>query len=76
MPYLSREVGDSETVRYGEYEMLTVGDRFPAYRLKSVAANEAKFEEIGERSFPGQWKVCVFWPRNGKKGEETIQLAA
>jgi len=44
--------------------MLTVGDRFPAYRLKSVAANEASFEEITEASFPGQWKVYVFWPKD------------
>jgi peroxiredoxin (alkyl hydroperoxide reductase subunit C) len=44
--------------------MLTVGDRFPAFRLKAVASKEAKFEEITDQSFPGQWKVYFFWPKD------------
>lgn len=44
--------------------MLTVGNRFPAFRLKAVASKEAKFEEITEQSFPGQWKIYVFWPKD------------
>jgi len=44
--------------------MLTVGDRFPAFRLKAVASKEAKFEEITEQSFPGQWKIYFFWPKD------------
>ena len=44
--------------------MLTVGDRFPAFRLKAVASNEAKFEEITGQSFSGQWKVNFFWPKD------------
>ena len=44
--------------------MLTVGDRFPAFRLKAVASNEAKFEEITEQSFPDRWKVYFFWPKD------------
>ena len=44
--------------------MLTVGDRFPAFRSKAVASKDAKFEEITEQSFPGQWKVYFFWPKD------------
>jgi peroxiredoxin (alkyl hydroperoxide reductase subunit C) len=44
--------------------MLTVGDRFPAFRLKSVASKDAKFEEITGESFPGQWKIYFFWPKD------------
>ena len=44
--------------------MLTVGDRFPAFRLKAVASKEAKFEELTEQSFPGQWKIYFFWPKD------------
>ena len=44
--------------------MLTVGDRFPAFRLKAVASKDAKFEEITEQSFKGQWKIYFFWPKD------------
>ena len=44
--------------------MLTVGDKFPAYRLKSVASKEAKFEEITDQSFGGKWKIYFFWPKD------------
>ena len=44
--------------------MLTVGDRFPAFRLKAVASKDARFEDITEQSFPGQWKVYFFWPKD------------
>ena len=44
--------------------MLTVGDRFPAFRLKAVTSKEAKFEDITEQSFPGQWRIYFFWPKD------------
>ena len=44
--------------------MLTVGDRFPAFRLKAVAAKEAKFDEITDQSFAGKWKIYFFWPKD------------
>jgi peroxiredoxin (alkyl hydroperoxide reductase subunit C) len=47
-----------------ERPMLTVGDRFPAYRLTAVASTEARFEHLTEQSFPGEWKVYVFWPKD------------
>ena len=44
--------------------MLTVGDRFPAFRLKAVASKETKFEEITDQSFAGEWKIYFFWPKD------------
>jgi peroxiredoxin (alkyl hydroperoxide reductase subunit C) len=44
--------------------MLTVGDRFPEYRLQAtVSLDKGKeFQEITQASFPGQWKVVFYWP--------------
>jgi peroxiredoxin (alkyl hydroperoxide reductase subunit C) len=44
--------------------MLTVGDRFPAFRLKAVASNDAKFDEITDQTFAGKWKIYFFWPKD------------
>jgi peroxiredoxin (alkyl hydroperoxide reductase subunit C) len=44
--------------------MLTVGDRFPAFRLKAVASKDAKFDEITDQSFAGKWKIYFFWPKD------------
>jgi alkyl hydroperoxide reductase subunit AhpC len=44
--------------------MLTVGDQFPAFRLKAVASKDAKFEEITDQSFAGKWKIYFFWPKD------------
>jgi lipoyl-dependent peroxiredoxin subunit C len=47
--------------------MLTVGDRFPAYRLRTVVSAgdpSAAFRDIDERSHPGRWKVFVFYPKD------------
>lgn len=46
--------------------MLTVGDAFPAYRLKAVNGTDLpeSFPELTDRDFPGQWKVYVFWPKD------------
>lgn len=46
--------------------MLTVGDTFPAYRLKAVSGTDLPetFPEISERDFEGKWKVYVFWPKD------------
>jgi len=44
--------------------MLTVGDRFPGFRLNAVTGLERgrEFEEISETSYPGRWLVVFFWP--------------
>jgi peroxiredoxin (alkyl hydroperoxide reductase subunit C) len=44
--------------------MLTVGDRFPAFRLHAVTSLEPghEFQEITHASHPGKWLVIFFWP--------------
>jgi lipoyl-dependent peroxiredoxin subunit C len=44
--------------------MLTVRDRFPAFRLRGVTRLEPgrEFEEITNASYPGRWLVVFFWP--------------
>jgi lipoyl-dependent peroxiredoxin subunit C len=46
--------------------MLTVGDRFPAFRLKAVVSSDPKsaFTELTETSDPGRWKIVFFWPKD------------
>jgi lipoyl-dependent peroxiredoxin subunit C len=44
--------------------MLTVGDRFPSFKLQSVVSLEPgkEFHELTDRSHDGKWKVVFFWP--------------
>ncbi len=44
--------------------MLTVGDKFPEFRLQAAVSLEKgkEFQEITDRSYPGQWKVVFLWP--------------
>ena len=44
--------------------MLTVGNRFPQYQLKSVVSLEAgkEFADISHDSAPGKWRGVFFWP--------------
>ena len=44
--------------------MLTVGDKFPAFKLTAVTSLEAgrEFEDITEQSYPGKWQVIFYWP--------------
>jgi peroxiredoxin (alkyl hydroperoxide reductase subunit C) len=46
--------------------MLTVGDKFPSFRLKALVRMEKgkEFEEISSESHPGKWKVVFFWPKD------------
>ena len=46
--------------------MLSVGDRFPHFRLKAVVANEPDraFRELAHDSHPGRWRVVFFWPKD------------
>jgi len=46
--------------------MLTIGDKFPSFRLKAVVGTDPKtaFTEISDRSDPGKWKVVFFWPKD------------
>jgi peroxiredoxin (alkyl hydroperoxide reductase subunit C) len=44
--------------------MLTVGDRFPDFRLQAVVstAGGKEFETLASTSFPGKWLVVFSWP--------------
>jgi alkyl hydroperoxide reductase subunit AhpC len=46
--------------------MLTIGDRFPAFRLKGVVSTELEtaFQDFDERSAKGKWSVFVFYPKD------------
>jgi peroxiredoxin (alkyl hydroperoxide reductase subunit C) len=46
--------------------MLTVGDRFPAFRLTAVvgSASEGAFREVAHDGHPGKWLVVFFWPKD------------
>lgn len=49
---------------------MTVGDKFPAFKLKAVRGGAAGldlkscFTEVSDRSEPGKWKVVFFWPKD------------
>src|SRR4051812_45977730 len=45
--------------------MLTVGDKFPSFRLKAVVSIEKgkEFSDITSESHPNRWKVVFFWPK-------------
>ena len=44
--------------------MLTVGDKFPAFKLQAVVSRDTgkEFTEITDRSYAGKWLVVFFWP--------------
>jgi alkyl hydroperoxide reductase subunit AhpC len=46
--------------------MLTVGDRFPEFRLKAVVSTDPDhaFEVLSQDSHPSKWKVVFFWPKD------------
>jgi peroxiredoxin (alkyl hydroperoxide reductase subunit C) len=45
--------------------MLTIGDRFPAFRLKGVVSNDVDgaFRDFDQRA-AGGWQVFVFYPKD------------
>ena len=44
--------------------MLTVGDKFPEFKLQAVVGLEKgkEFQELTDTSFAGKWQVVFFWP--------------
>ena len=44
--------------------MLTVGDKFPTFKLQAVISREKgkEFQEVHEGSYQGKWLVVFFWP--------------
>jgi len=50
--------------------MLTVGDKFPSFKLQAVKAGsegldlKTAFTDISSESDAGKWKVVFFWPKD------------
>jgi peroxiredoxin (alkyl hydroperoxide reductase subunit C) len=46
--------------------MLSVGDRFPEYRLQAVvsADTDGAFRPLDQDSHPGKWRVFLFYPKD------------
>lgn len=49
--------------------MLTVGDSFPSFDLTAVKAGtphapSEAFEQVTDKSYPGQWLVVFYWPKD------------
>lgn len=44
--------------------MLTIGDKFPEFKVQATVSREKgkEFAEITENSYEGKWKVYFFWP--------------
>jgi alkyl hydroperoxide reductase subunit AhpC len=57
-------VAATDAARGEKKPMLTVGDKFPQFRLQAaVSLEKAKeFQEVTEQSHPEKWKVVFLWP--------------
>ena len=46
--------------------MLTVGDKFPQFKLQATVSNELKnaFVDITDKSYPGKWLCVFFYPKD------------
>src|ERR1700722_2839116 len=46
--------------------MLTIGDKFPAFKGTATASTEKgkEFKDITDKSYQGKWKVYFFWPKD------------
>ena len=46
--------------------MLTIGDKFPAFKVQATVSLEKgkEFEDITDKSYEGKWKVYFFWPKD------------
>jgi peroxiredoxin (alkyl hydroperoxide reductase subunit C) len=46
--------------------MLTVGDQFPEFDLKATVSDDLStaFASVRNDSYPGQWLVTFFWPKD------------
>jgi peroxiredoxin (alkyl hydroperoxide reductase subunit C) len=50
----------------GEFHMISIGSRFPAFKLKGVVSNDLNtaFADVDSRDLQGKWKVIFFWPKD------------
>jgi lipoyl-dependent peroxiredoxin subunit C len=46
--------------------MISVGQKFPQFRLKGVVSNDLNnaFKDFSSESFKDQWKIVFFWPKD------------
>jgi alkyl hydroperoxide reductase subunit AhpC len=46
--------------------MLTVGDKFPEFRLNAVVSREKgkEFQQVTDKSWPNKWKVIFLYPKD------------
>jgi alkyl hydroperoxide reductase subunit AhpC len=46
--------------------MKTIGELFPDFNLKAVISSDIKdaFIEVNHNTYPRQWKVIFFWPKD------------
>jgi len=46
--------------------MLTVGDKLPAFNVKSVVSLEKgkEFKDITQDTYKGKWQILFFWPKD------------
>jgi peroxiredoxin (alkyl hydroperoxide reductase subunit C) len=46
--------------------MLTIGDKFPAFKQKATVSLEKgkEFRDVTDADYKGKWKVVFFWPKD------------
>lgn len=46
--------------------MLTVGDKFPEFKVTAVTSNDQKtaFQEVTNATYKGKWLIAFFWPKD------------
>ena len=46
--------------------MLTIGDKFPAFKQKATVSLEKgkEFRDVSDADYKGKWKVVFFWPKD------------
>jgi peroxiredoxin (alkyl hydroperoxide reductase subunit C) len=44
--------------------MLSIGNKFPDFKLLAVAEATHTFKEIHHEDYKGQWKIFFFWPKD------------
>jgi len=46
--------------------MLTIGDNFPAFKLKATVSNDLAnaFIDLSDKSYPGKWLCVFFYPKD------------
>ena len=46
--------------------MLTIGDKFPAFKQKAAVSLEKgkEFRDVSDADYKGKWKVVFFWPKD------------